>query len=176
MGDTSNLVFNISSGIWLDLDSPTSLAVTTISGRLISSGFLGQLDSLLQSAHYIDSGYNIVPSLVAEEQFIYSELYKCNYYRTAAIQVIVNSAGLSDTSTLFTRVREGDSEIVRESPVNVSRMLRDLEKQSWDKIRAMAVEYKKGLAIPLSVSYYGMDLANPTYPVFAPGPARAYYT
>ena len=79
----------IASGIWNDIGSPTSITISAISGRLLTSGFLGQLDAINQTCHFIDSGC-IYPLLVGEEIAIYEEIYKANYYRTFSTQEIGN--------------------------------------------------------------------------------------
>ena len=148
---TGNEIFWLSTGIWQDIGSPDNLSVSSISGRLMSSGMLGGLDNLLIECHWVDwNSGTINPSLNGGELNIYQQYYKVNYYRNLASQIV---GKIGNPASFAYVLREGDSNITLSNPVDIARLFRDLEKQAMDELKLLVFEYRKGKAGPRAVNY-----------------------
>ena len=148
---SDNILQDISSGIYFDLGSPVNLPASAISGRLLTSGFLGNLDTVLYECHWIDYGSGVInPPLNGQESNIYSELFKATYFRQLASQVINN---IGNPSSFAYSLADGDAKIVLSDPVNLSRICRDMEKQAMDRAKYLIYEYNKGRGTARVVNY-----------------------
>ena len=143
----------LATGIWETINSPASPSVYSISGRLVSSGFLGQLDIRINGCHYIESGC-IYPPLNRDEQAIYEQLYLAQYYRTKSLQGFADPAlGGID----WIRIQENDSVVARANPNEVAKYWRSLYQDANNEVKTLSDLYKRNRAIPRSVDYLTIE-------------------
>lgn len=144
-------VFLMATGLWVDINQPSNLAVSSISGKLVSSGFLGKFDTLTDGCHHIESGC-FSPPLNGQEQGIYQQLYLSEYYRTLFLQ----SQGAIGV-TNWVSLREGDSSITRANPTEISKLYRALQNDANKELGDLIFSYKNNQAGPRQVDYLGID-------------------
>src|ERR1041384_4302473 len=122
----NSIEYIMANSIWEDLSSPTSLSVPTISGRLVSQVNLGSLNNKLAQNFSIVSGayFDSYLSGDAPALYIYTQLYKYNYYINRA-----NKIGASSTIN-WTTLAEGDTKITRSDNINLVRVYRDLANEA----------------------------------------------
>lgn len=148
-----NEILALSSGIYEDLSSPTNISVAYISGWLVSSGNLGKVNNVLSSSFYV-SGGSCIPDFGADEQAIYSEIYKIEYYKRS-LQSNLGAGGVQ-----WVTLKEGDSSITRASPTHIAAEYRQSIKESNAQLRLLIGDYKRNRSLPEQVVY--ADL--PYYP------------
>lgn len=141
-------VTDLAGSIYKDIGSPSSITVSTVQSKLVSENFIGKLNVLLDECHIIVTG-DISPALNSSEQAVYSELYKYDYYSTAALQS-VGAIG----AVIWTKLREGDSEVTRTSPNDIAKFYQSLKKGSEEMIKNLANDYKKNKTVTHSIDYY----------------------
>lgn len=151
-------ITNLANSIYKDIGSPSSPSVSAIQTKLVSEDFLGKLNVAINGCYFIVTG-DISPALQTQEQAIYSELYKYDYYGTMAIQVLGAIGAVN-----WTRIKEGDSEIGRASPNETAKIFTTLKKQSEDAIRNLVNGYKANATTPQSIDYYTIDNNNSDNP------------
>ena len=128
-GVYNNAIFNLSTGIWVDLGNPDNLTVQSISGRLMSSGFLGGLDNLLMESHWVDWGSGTInPPLNGGELNIYQQYYKVNYYKTLITQIV---GKIGNPASFAYVLREGDSSITMSNPADLARISEIWKSKLW---------------------------------------------
>lgn len=138
---------DLATAIWLDLNSPSDLSAAAIQSKLTSSAFLGQLNSLVGQCHVIATG-DISPVLDTDEQGIYAKMYQSDFW-TRKIAAIANGTDISWVS-----MADGDSRIVRASPVDQMRLYRDMQKQLNDELRVLSNAYRADGATTRDVAFY----------------------
>ncbi len=116
---------------------------------MLSSGFLGQLNSKVSACHYFESGC-IAPPLDAPEQFIYAELYKYGYFLKLSTQILPTDGSSRST---WTSISEGDSKISRSSISAISANYRGIAKDINDNITRVADLYKRDRSLAESIDY-----------------------
>lgn len=145
----SAYITDLAQSIYLDLDSPSNLSVAAIQSKLVSSAFLGQLNSLVGQCHAIATG-DISPVLDTDEQGIYAKMYESDFW-TRKIAAIANGTDINWVS-----LRDGDSSIVRASPVDQMRLYRDMQKQLNDELRILSNAYRADGATTRDVAFYNV--------------------
>ncbi len=149
----------ISWAIWYDLNQPTSLTVNAIQTRLQSNFFIGKLNNLINTCFSFDSSGNILVNGVldtegvfgSEEQALYIELYKNNYYGTKITENL-GAGGISWTS-----IKEGDTTINRASVTDIASKFQVLKTNSDDNLRALVVSYLNNKNRPYSNDFYDIQ-------------------
>lgn len=154
---------NLATEIWIDIGSPSSISTSSIETKLISSGYLGSLDIILNSSHYIgydyiNSGYCFEADLSSQEQAIYKQKYLMDYYLKRSTEVLLFSNG--QTADSWTTMRDGDSTIVRSNPVDISKFFLNSHKDARKLLDDLVTAYKMNASGPLNVDYYTIE--NPT--------------
>jgi len=144
-------ILPLSSGIWSELNEPSSVSVSFISGKLVSESFLGQLGSLTYKCYTSVSGC-IVPPLDNGEQGIYALLYLGDYYK----KQVINYIGAAGVNRVLS-VAEGDSKISFGNKTSEAKEIRGLAKDYNDQAKEMADLYNRGLATARGVSFYTID-------------------
>jgi hypothetical protein len=149
-------IFSLATGIWQQINEPTDLSVSAIEGKLLSSGFLGSFDILVNGCHYIDydsvnSGYCIAPALNSEEYAIYEKLYTSTYFQKQSIKVLNMNAGVN--SALWTRLQENDSVISRSDPISLAKYLKDMYTEHNESMKDLVFFYKQNKSTARSVDY-----------------------
>lgn len=142
-------ISDLSQAIWVDLNSPSDLSVATIQTKLVSSAFLGRLNSLVGACHTITTG-DISPVLDTDEQGFYSLMYQSEFYNRK-IAALANGTDIGWIS-----LAEGDSRIVQASPVDRMRLYRDMQKQLNDELRVLTNAYRADGATTRDVAFYNI--------------------
>lgn len=133
----------LASGVYDDIGSPSSQSVAFISGWLVSSGTLGELNNRLNTCFYID-GACIEGGFGPNEASILVKIYESNYYKRRALQILNGDIS-------WTSMKEGDTTITREASSNLAREYRQLHKALEEDIRIATANWKTGRSIPGTV-------------------------
>jgi hypothetical protein len=141
----------LSSGLWEEIGSPSSVSVSFISGKLVSESFLGQLGSLTYKCYQSVSGC-IEPPLDNGEQGIYGLLYLGDYYK----KQVVNYIGAAGVKRVL-NVREADSSLTFSNTTSEAKEIRALAKDYNDQAKEMADLYNRGLSTARDVSFYTIN-------------------
>lgn len=152
--------------IWTDLGSPTDLSVSAIQTKLSSAGFLGKLNTLIDTNYTLIDG-GITPELGDEEQAIYALMYMVDYY-TGQLNKTLNGYGTS-----FVTIQDGDSRITKSDITNVARLYRDQQAQLYKQLSMLVGTYRSDGAQPSSVDMYTIFRLSPNS--FAGPGYRGYY-
>lgn len=144
-------ITDLANSIYKDIGNPSNLSISAVQTKLVSDSFIGKLNIAIDECHVITTG-DISPALSSSEQAIYAEMYKHDYYSTAALQSLGAVGAL-----LWTRLREGDSEVSRANPNEVAKFYATLKKQSEETLRLMIDDYKKNRTLTHSIDYYTID-------------------
>ncbi len=126
------------------------MPVSYIQSKLISNAFVGQVNNLTALCHVVASG-SVVPPFDINEQAIAAVLYQRDFY------VNKFNALANGTAIAWTRVRDGDSEVVRTDTANLMRVYRDMEKQLNLQLNNLAYNYRQANGIGRSVDFYSID-------------------
>lgn len=153
------LFSGVATGIWEQIGSPTSISVSSIYTKLISSGSVGKLDILINGCHYIDSGECIAPVLSSEEISIYEQLYLVDYYAKAALQ----TQGAPGTLQ-WTSLAEGDTKISRANPNEIAKFYKDLQKAAQTQLDNLVDLYRRNSALARSSDYPQIEQYYPNGP------------
>jgi hypothetical protein len=127
---------DLATSIYYAIGAPTGQPPSFIQSRLVSPSMVGQLNNLLTTCYVAVSG-DISPPLGQSEQGIYSLLYQSQYYATRLNQTL---AGLNPGITLL---REGDSQISFTNPVDMARVFRDMQKQTFDELCSQVYAFRQ---------------------------------
>ncbi len=122
-------------------DEPTQLKrlfkIESISGWLEAN--LGQFNNLCYTSFGTGTDFKL------EEESILTQLYLHDYYNKQARSILNMSAtGATD----WTRLSEGDTTIVRTNKVDLSRVYRNLAKDSAEAIKELVYSYNSYQAQP----------------------------
>lgn len=143
----SQEVLTLASGIWESVNSPSAMSVAYVSGVLTSSGFLGAINTRLTTDFWVSGGACIAGCFGAEEQNIASLQFQHDYWQRLRSQAL-GSAGM-----MWTSLREGDSSVVRESPVKLASEYGKLAKDVQEELQIAVAGWKLGHTSPCDVEY-----------------------
>jgi len=157
----------LSNTIWEDLGSPQAISTTSIQNWLIYN--IGKLNTATYNCYSAIGTTGISPEMGSEEESIYTEIYKTNYYGRKILEVLTAGGG----SILWTSMTEGDSNIKRVSPAEAAKVFKDLKRDSEAQLRIQINDYIKGKSGAQSSNYFTIQnnpnqIGNPRYY----GPAR----
>lgn len=139
-------ITDLATLIYSDLGSPSDISVSSIQTKLVSSGFLGKLNNKISTCYSIVSG-DISPELGNEEQAIYSQMYKSEYYSRKISSIF------GGTDINWTTVKDGDSEITRSSQTEVGKLFKDLKRQSDEELGNLVASYRVNASPPSTIDY-----------------------
>lgn len=147
---------DISDAIWFDLGSPTSLTPDAIATRLASNFFIGKLNNLLDLCLIFDSAGDLTPleDFGSEEQNVYIELYKNNYYA----QKVMENLGAGSLG--FTTIREGDTTLTKVSPTEIAKNYQTLKNNSDENLKNLVNSYLNNKVRPTSNDFYDINFPN----------------
>ncbi len=148
-------ILPLASGIWQEMEEPSSVSISFISGKLVSNFFLGQLGALTYKCYENVSGC-IIPPLDNGEQGIYALLYLGDYYKKQ-VKSYIGAAGVKRVLS----VAEGDSRISFSNQNSEAQTIRTLAKDYNDQAKEMADLYNRGLATARGVSFYTIEQYSP---------------
>lgn len=152
-------ISGIATGIWSQLNEPTSLSVSFIYNKLLSSGFIGTVNTLTATCNYIESGC-VYPPLDSSQLAIYQSLYLYQYYAAEGPRAMASFAA----KNYVTNVREGDSAVSFASPQQLLVAYRGLAQEYKKEVDSLSDYYKRNLAGPRAVDALNIEFPN-TYPI-----------
>lgn len=138
---------DISWAIWEDIGQPSAITVDAIKARLESNYFVGKLNNLIGTCYSFINGV-CTPEMGNEEQAIYAELYKNNYY-SLKIMENLGAGGLG-----FTTIKEGDTTITKVSPTEIAKNIQVLKNNSDESLRNLIYSYSSNNSNPESSDFY----------------------
>lgn len=148
-------IYDLAYNIWEEINSPSGMSVAAISGRLVSSGFLGQLDARINGCHSVVSGC-IVPPLDGEEQAIYEQMYLGGYYKKRSLSSFMympgTNAGVNEGID-WQHISEADSVIKRANPNEVAKFWKSLYDSANNEVNRLVDAYKRNRSAARSVDY-----------------------
>lgn len=147
----SQEVLTLATGIWQDLNSPSATSVAYISGVLLSSGFLGAINSRLTIDLWVSGGACIAGGFGAQEQNIASLQFQHDYCRRKAMEVMQGvGAGWAGS---VTQIKEADSSVSRESPSKAAAEWRHMAKEAQEDLHVAVANWKVGHCMPVDVQF-----------------------
>lgn len=138
-------ILGLATDTWNQIGSPTSISVGWISGVYSSSGHLGALNNRLTTCMYLSGDSPCIVGMGAEEASIYQLSYLNGYYRGLSASV------MGQSSITWTRLREGDSSVERESSVSMSKAYTAIWQENNKQLNVAVANYKLGVSIPRSI-------------------------
>lgn len=147
---------DMADAIWFDLGSPSSITPSAIVSRLTSNFFIGKLNNLLDICLSFDSNGVLLSEedWTTEEQNIYMELYKNNYYA----QKIMENLGAGSLG--FTTIREGDTTLTKVSPTEIAKTYQMLKTNSDENLKNLVNSYLNNKVRPTSNDFYDINFPN----------------
>lgn len=149
-----------SSGLYLDLGSPTDLSVSSISGWVTQPQTIGKLNSYIstcfQPTGYTGAGSwnnDVTPDLGNEEYAILAAMYNVSYYN----QLVRKLAGAGGTQRILQSTSEGDSKVTFVSNADLARIYIDNAKEATKTLNYLVNNYNVNIAensAPRSVDHY----------------------
>jgi len=148
-------------------DEPTQLKrefkIESISGWLEAN--VGQFNNLCYTSFGTGTDFKL------EEESILTQLYLHDYYNKQARSILNMSAtGATD----WTRLSEGDTTIVRTNKVDLSRVYRNLAKDSSEAIKDLVYAYNSYNAQPRQTAGFDGGFVSGSgyfrYPFYPPAP------
>ncbi len=137
------------------LNSPSSISVAYISGWIIDSGNLGDLNNKLSICSYLTGDSPcIVGEFSSEEAAIYQLCFNTDYYESQSLAI------LQGGGSFWTTMVEGDTRVTRSDMVNISKQYLALQDNSQKTLRLAIADYKRTHTTIASID--GTDL--PAYP------------
>ena len=163
-GCTVSTELTLAKGILADLGSPTSLAVSTVSGKLVGN-FIGRLNTSLYQCFAINSGAYFDSNLSVDYPAldIYGLLYKIDYYETAINNILGNP------NLMWTRLQEGDSTIARESPAKLAQIYQGMLNDANKRLQLLINAYRMANSQAQSIDYYTIQQYGYNYGPYSDG-------
>ena len=166
-----NTVGDLASGIWEDLSQPQSPSITYISGWVSSSRGLGKLNTLLNTCFsqdsagvhagetYVKNGVEVTyqvgdfyPYMCADEEAIYTEIYKIDYYDKKIRDALNGIIDPSGTNVDWNELREGDSVVKRSNRNETVKSYRGLQQDAKFELQKLIGYYRENKANPSQVA------------------------
>lgn len=153
MSYCGNDVQDLANSIYKSIGSPPSQSICFVSGWLMDSSNLGDLNNRLSTSFSI-TGSCITPDFGPEEESIYSQIYVWQFYNSMALSALANGG------SFWTNLAEGDSKISRDSPANISKAYMAMNVNAERTLRQAVHDYKLRISVPQSVDASSL----PSYP------------
>lgn len=154
MSFCASQILQLATNVYADIGSPSNIGVAWVSGYFTSSGNLGTLNNQLTTCMYLSGDSPCIVGMGDGEASIYALNYLNGYYRGLSSSVFVNG------TASWTRLREGDSSIERDSASNLAKAAIQLWKENDRQLRIAVANYKIGVSIPAVVDAAPL----PSYP------------
>lgn len=146
-------IVELATDMYRQVGQPSNLSVGFISGWIVYSGNLGDLNNKLGTSFYLsgdapcitDAGGGFGP----EEADIYTLMYKSEFYESASLGVLANGA------SLWISLSEGDTKVTRMDVSKLSAAYLALNNQSNQFLRLAIHDYKLRITVPQSVGFAG---------------------
>lgn len=144
----------LASAIWEDLGQPCQ-SIAFISGSLLGSGLLGQLNLKLTTSFWVQSGQCIAGGFGDQEAAIYSLVFQSAHIRRMQLQTLGGGGNI-----LWTSIGDGDGKLTRENPTKTAAEYRETRKQLEEQIAVAVANWKLGHCSPVAVDAAPL----PSYP------------
>lgn len=142
-------ILELATDIYGSIGSPSSISIGFISGWLVDSGNLGDLNNKLGTSFYLSGDAPCITDggggFGGEEASIYTLMYKGDFYEGQSLSVLANMG------SAWTSLGEGDTRVAREGPSKASAAYLALNKQSNAFLRLAISDYKRRISVPQSV-------------------------
>lgn len=130
-------IVQLATTIYQGINSPPALSVGYISGWLIDSGNLGDLDNKLSICTYLTGDSPcIAGDFSADEAAIYQLCFNTDYYEA-------QSLGVLQAGSYWINLEEGDSKVRRSDMVAVAKQWLSLQDNSQKTLRLAIQDYKR---------------------------------
>lgn len=140
-------IVQLAGEIYTGIGAPSSLSVGYISGWLVSSGNLGDINNRLTTCFSLSGDAPcIVGGFGAPESSIYELMFQTSYYLQQANSVLANGGNVPWTS-----MKEADTSITREGTVARSKAYLNLYESTDGNLRVAVANWKLAHSIPLTV-------------------------
>ena len=143
MSYCSNEIALLAGQIWSGIGAPSAQSVGYVSGWLMASGNVGDLNNRLSTDLSI-SGSCIV-GMAPEEATIYQSIYNCSYYEGQSL------ATLAGAGSYWVSLAEADSRVTRSNMVDVSKAYLALHENAQKALYVQVANYKRRLSLPCAV-------------------------
>ena len=143
MSYCSNEIALLAGQIWSGIGAPSAQSVGYVSGWLMSSGNLGDLNNRLSTDLSISG--SCILGMAPEEATIYQSLYNMGYYEGQSL------ATLAGAGSYWVSLAEADSRVTRSNMVDVSKAYLALHENAQKALYVQVANYKRRLSIPASV-------------------------
>jgi len=130
-------IYGIASGIWDDIGQPSGIAISFISGSIVSETYIGRLNNALNTCYSGVSGC-IYPPLGYEEAAVLKELYTIGYY-DRQISSITNSALTDD----WIELKDDRSTIRRQNKNELAKTFISLRQNVRNDLKDMIFAYQQ---------------------------------
>ncbi len=131
-------IADLATTIYQGINSPSSLSIGYISGWIVDSGNLGDLNNKLSICTFLTGDSPcLVGDFSSDEAAIYQLCFNTDYYETQALAI------LQGGGSFWTTMVEGDSRVTRSDMVNVSRQFLALQDSAQKTLRLAIQDYKR---------------------------------
>ena len=130
-----------SSGTWENIDSPSSVTVSYISGWYLQTGNLSKLNNAITIDTWV-SGGACIAGIDADAIAIYEMIYRTQFFQRKQASLAVSVAA-GDPTVFWTNLREGDSSVSRPSIVEAQKALNAIIAQNSEELRTAVQDYKR---------------------------------
>ncbi len=130
-------IVQLATTIFQGINSPPALSIGYISGWIIDSGNLGDLNNKLSICAYLTGDSPcLVGDFSADEAAIYQLCFNTDYYEAQSLAVLQAGSWWIDMS-------EGDAKVRRSDMVTVSKQFLALQDNSQKTLRLAIQDYKR---------------------------------
>lgn len=140
-------IIDLAGKIYEDIGEPSGMTPSYVQSKLVSNMFIGRLNILLSESHVIQTG-NIYPELNTDEQAVYYEMYKADYYTKKSLEVLPTDAN----NIQWTSLKEGDTSISRTDVTKISSYYIKLAADSQAKINDLSSAYRFNRSLAQGIS------------------------
>lgn len=137
----------LAGSIYTGIGAPTAQSVGYVSGWITQPSTIGDLNNRLNVCFAITGDQPCIAGCFGDsEASILALMYTTDYYRQRANAVLAGG----DTSA-WVRLREGDSDVSRETRAGMAKVYLDLSKDSQQALYVAVANWKVGHTLSVSV-------------------------
>ena len=138
------LLTNLAQEVFDELGSPSDKNVPSIIFWMQTN--LGVLNTALRNNFIADEGGNVTPDMDANEQYIYKQIYTCDYYEKRVV------ANLGAAANDVIEIVQAGKRVRLVNKNEISKVYKDLWKTCKDGLRVLIQDYRLGKSSPLQVA------------------------
>jgi hypothetical protein len=141
----SSYLGDLATGIWDDLNQPSTVSVENISGWLYTN--VGKLNAYLDTCFSGVSNTGISPELNNREGAIFAQIYKIKFYERQV------DSNLGAGAYAIVEFRDADKQVRLASKTELAKTYKDLKSQEQAVLREMVNTYKMDRAAPNGIFF-----------------------